>query len=123
MIPKIEVRTEVIPAYAVLHLSGFVNTYAEEAIEEEVRRLLDMRCPYVLLDFGNVEHINSAGITILIGLAARVQDQGGRLGAYGLNEHYRKIFRMVGLEEFIRVGSDREVLLEGMKSPAEGDEN
>lgn len=110
------VHTEIVPAYAILRLSGQINTLAEEQIEGEFQKMLDMKCPLVLLDFTAVEHINSAGITILIGLAARVNDQGSRLGAFGLSEHYQKIFHMVGLDEYIHVGQDVETVLTDLKS-------
>lgn len=113
---QIKVRTELIPAYAVVHLSGFLNTFAEATVEAEIGKLLEMRCPVVLLRFAEVEHINSAGITILIGVAMRIKEAGGKLGAYDLSEHYRKIFHMVGLDEYILMGEDRESLLGQLRS-------
>ena len=112
----ITIQTDLIPAYAVLHLKGSINTFAEEIIENEILPLSEKHCPFVILDFSEVNHINSAGITILIGVAARVQEEGGRLAAYGLSDHYRKIFSMVGLDEFIRLGENRETLLQQWQS-------
>ncbi len=117
---QIQVQSEIIPAYGVLHLSGYINTIAEEEIELEVQRLLEMKCPYLLLDFEQVEHINSAGITILIGIAARVGEIGGRLGAYGLNQHFQKIFHMVGLDEYILIGQKQQDVLEKLKKEDSG---
>ena len=116
MTKQITVNTEIIPAYAVIRLYGHVNTFAEGAIEGEINRLIDMRCPLVVLDFTGVENINSAGITILIGLAERMKDAEARLGAFGLTDHYRKIFKMVGLEEYITVNEDLDSMLEQWQS-------
>ncbi len=111
MSESIQVVTKIVPAYAALHLKGHINTFAEEPIQGEIEKLLEMKCPLILMDFSEVEHINSAGITILIGEAGRVRDRGAQLAAYGLSEHYRKIFLMVGLEEFILLGEDGESLV------------
>lgn len=108
---EISVTTELIPSYAVVHLSGSINTSAEEEIESEIARMIEAKCPVVLLDCTHVEHINSAGITILIGVAARLRDKGMILAAYGLSEHYRRIFQMIGLADYIVLGKDRESLL------------
>ncbi len=116
MAKQMTVQTELVPAYAVIQLTGFLNIFAEGDIESEIERLLEMRCPFVLLDFQQVEHIDSAGITILVGVAARVRDAQTRLAAYGLSPHYRKIFHMVGLEDYILVGEDRESLLSQWRS-------
>jgi len=117
MAKQITVQTELVPAYAVIRLAGFLNIFAEGDVEAEVSRLLEMRCPLVLLDFGQVEHIDSAGITILVGLAARMRDAQAQLAAYGLSPHYRKIFHMVGLDDYIVVGEDRESLLSQLRFP------
>lgn len=113
---SVEVVTKIVPAYATLRLKGHINTFAEEPIQVEIDQLMEMGCPLVLMDFSQVEHINSAGITILIGEAGRIRDRGAQLAAYGLSEHYRKIFLMVGLEEFILMGEDGDSLVHQWRS-------
>jgi anti-anti-sigma factor len=113
---EMKIETRIVPAYAEIQLTGFINTFSEEKIEGEVKGLLDMGCPFILLDFSRVENINSAGITILIGIAAQVRDSGAVLAGYGLSSHYRKIFRMVGLEKYITLGESRQQLLDSWKN-------
>ena len=110
------VRTELVPAYAVIHLTGAFNIFIEEDIEREFSELLELKCPLILLDFIQAEHINSAGITILVGIAARAREAGVCLTAYGLSDHYRKIFQMVGLQDYITLGENRESLLKEYRS-------
>lgn len=57
----------------------------------------------MLLDFSKVEYINSSGIALLISLVREARKHGGAVRARGLSEHYRKIFRMVGLSEHIQI--------------------
>ena len=56
---------------------------------------------FVVLDFRQVEYINSAGMSVLITLLTRSQKAGLELRAFGLSSHYQKIFDMVGLLKYI----------------------
>ena len=57
----------------------------------------------IVLDFGDMEYMNSGGIGLLVTLLVRVQRQGQRLLAVGLNEHYRQIMTLTRLDEAIGV--------------------
>lgn len=97
---------------AILHLKGDLTTFAEETVESEFNKLLEDGCRFCVFDFSLVEYINSPGIAILIQVVSAMREQGGRIGAYGLNEHYKKIFRMVGLSQYIEQGDSREEVLQ-----------
>lgn len=60
----------------------------------------------ILLDFTSVDYINSGGIALLIGLLRSARTNACTMRARGLSEHYRKIFRMVGLNEYIDILPD-----------------
>jgi anti-sigma B factor antagonist len=47
--------------------------------------------------------MNSGGIGLLVTLLVRVQRQGQRLRAIGLNDHYRQIFSLTRLDEAIGI--------------------
>jgi anti-anti-sigma factor len=60
----------------------------------------------VVLDFGELEYMNSGGIGLLVTLLVRAQRGGGRLVATGLSEHYRQIFSLTRLDEAIEILDD-----------------
>lgn len=84
-----------------LRLSGDITSEGEE----EFKKILPLNDQYapVVLDFAGVDYINSAGLALLIGLVRRCRESGRPVGAVNLSGHYRKIFHMVGLNDYITV--------------------
>ena len=58
------------------------------------------------LDFKGVPYINSTGIAVIVGLLARARRNGQKLGARGLSEHYRQIFEITRLADFMTILDD-----------------
>jgi anti-anti-sigma factor len=61
---------------------------------------------HILLNFSDLEYMNSSGIGLLVTLLIRVQRQKQRLAAFGLTEHYRQIFDLTRLNEAILIYPD-----------------
>lgn len=60
----------------------------------------------VVLDFTNLEYMNSTGIGLLVTTLVRAQRSSVRLLACGLSDHYREIFSLTRLDEAIPVFGD-----------------
>lgn len=60
----------------------------------------------LLLNFSQVEYINSTGIGLLIGLLAQARQTGSRLIAYGLPSQYIEIFALTRLADFMQIFPD-----------------
>lgn len=84
-----------------LRLSGDITREAEEEFKK-ILPLDEISIP-VVLDFAGVDYINSAGLALLIGLVRRCRKTDRPVGAVCLSAHYRKIFYMVGLNDYITV--------------------
>ena len=50
----------------------------------------------ILLNFTDLEYMNSSGIGLLVTLAGPHQPPGAKLFAFGLTDHYRQIFELRG---------------------------
>lgn len=88
---------------AVLHLSGLIDSMAEPALQaayEEAERLSPQT---VTLDFSNVTYMNSTGIALIVSLLAQARAAQLPLVASGLSDHYREIFTMTRLSDFIEI--------------------
>lgn len=59
--------------------------------------------PTVALNFGGVEYINSTGIAIIVGLLAQARTDGHVVKAFGLSDHYREIFEITRLSDFMAI--------------------
>ena len=60
----------------------------------------------VLLDFAAVDYINSTGIALIVGLLARARADARAVSARGLSEHYREIFEITRLSDFMTILAD-----------------
>jgi anti-anti-sigma factor len=89
----------------VLVLSGEISSAAETGLHaayEEVRE-----APVVLLDFAGVDYINSTGIALIVGILAEARRSHQEVRARGLAEHYREIFRITRLSDFMTILDDQ----------------
>ncbi len=66
----------------------------------------------VILNFTEVTYINSAGIAVLIRLAQTGLKAGITLYAFGINAHYQKMFRLIGLTDYMMVYPDEYALMQ-----------
>ena len=60
----------------------------------------------IVLNFTELSYMNSGGIGLLVTLLVRANRRSQRLLAYGLSDHYRKIFGLTRLDEVISVHDD-----------------
>jgi anti-anti-sigma factor len=67
--------------------------------------------PRVVLDFAAVEYINSTGLAVIVQLLARARAQGCDVHAVGLSDHYREIFEITRLADFVTLHQDRSAAL------------
>lgn len=92
----------------VIALRGDVDREAERelfAAWEAARKLPEGR---VLLDFREVSYINSTGIAVVVGLLARARADRRPLGVFGLTDHYRHVFEITRLIDFMDIYPDAE---------------
>ena len=60
----------------------------------------------VVLDFSDLDYMNSGGIGLLVTLLVRAQRAGQALMAVGLSDHYRQILALTRLDEAIAIHDD-----------------
>jgi anti-anti-sigma factor len=101
------------PGGAVLDLRGEINGFAQEALDAAYTEAEAQDPEAILLNFEGVDYINSTGIALIVGLLARARTSKRRLLAYGLSEHYVRIFDITRLSDFVSVFPDEESALSG----------
>ena len=89
---------------AVIDLTGEVSAAAEQKLLEAYAQTGGTAV--VLLDFSAVDYINSTGIALIVGLLAQARTAGQEVQARGLAEHYREIFRITRLSDFMTILDD-----------------
>ena len=98
----------------VLDLSGDLRGESREDLEAAYGDAVAREPQAVVLNFTAVDYIDSTGIALLVGLLARTRRDGRALSAYGLTAHYREIFAITRLSEFIHVYDDEPSALGGV---------
>jgi anti-anti-sigma factor len=90
----------------VLDISGELRGDARDDLEAAYADAAAREPQVVVLNLTDVDYMDSTGIALLVGLLARTRRDGRELSAYGLSDHYREIFAITRLSEFIHVYDD-----------------
>src|SRR5215210_6348030 len=100
------------PGVAVIDLTGEINGFAQDALDAAYAEAESNDPEAILLNFEEVDYINSTGIALIVGLLARARASKRRLLACDLSEHYVEIFNITRLSDFISVFPDEESAVE-----------
>ena len=90
-------------AASVIEIHGEVTAFAEEALMEAYTEASDGNTKAVIIDFNDLEYMNSSGIGLLVTLLIRANRKKQKLMVIGLNDHYRQIFQLTRLDEAIGI--------------------
>ena len=90
----------------VLDLSGDLRGDARDDLEAAYADASTREPQTVVLNLTGVDYMDSTGIALLVDLLARTRRDGRELSAYGLSDHYREIFAITRLSEFIHLHDD-----------------
>jgi len=87
----------------VMVMVGEINGLANAAMDAAYQKAQETSPTAIVLDFSQVEYINSTGIALVVGLLAKARAAHISLKAVGLSEHYREIFTITRLSDFIEI--------------------
>jgi anti-anti-sigma factor len=105
--PKITITArQVANTISILDIQGELTAFAEEALVAAHKAASSDGAQTILLNFTEMESMNSAGASLLIIFLAQVQRQKQRLLAYGLAEPYQDAFALTQLDEAIGLYAD-----------------
>jgi anti-sigma B factor antagonist len=100
--PELHFRTEKVGRSLVLSLSGEVTSSSEKAVQTAHDELNDLGLEVIIIDFSQVNYINSAGMAVLITLLTKMRHQGQQLLFTRLSDYFLKIFTTIGLTRYSR---------------------
>jgi anti-anti-sigma factor len=92
-------RSDGIP---VVDLVGDIDANAEVALQAAWDEAAS-GATAVILDFSRTSYINSTGIALIVQLLANARARNIALTARGLSEHYRTIFEITRLADFMQI--------------------
>ena len=101
---------------AIIDLTGEINASAEAMLnsahsEASEKTPDEVPIKGVLLNFAGVDYINSTGIALIVGLLAKARQSHTPLMTCGLSDHYREIFEITRLSDFMSISVDEETAI------------
>jgi anti-anti-sigma factor len=97
----------------VIDLTGDLNSSAEDALNEAYAQATGSGAGAVVLNFEGAAYINSTGIALIVGLLAQARANRVQVKAFGLTEHYREIFEITRLSDFMTITDDEDRAVSG----------
>lgn len=99
------------PATSVIDIQGEMTGFAENSLMDAYNQANNGQVNNLILNFEDLDYMNSSGIGLLVTLLIRAQRKNQRVMAVGLNEHYQQIFELTRLDEAIGMyGTEAEAL-------------
>jgi anti-sigma B factor antagonist len=109
--PETSVRMDVrkaSPTASIIDIHGDMSAAAEDVLMQAYAEVNTPTTRTVILNFSDLDYMNSSGIGLLVTLLIRVNRQKQQLRAYGLSEHYVHIFELTRLNEAISICNTEE---------------
>lgn len=91
------------PKTSIIDISGELTAAAESGLMDTYTRASQPTTRTVILNFTNLQYMNSSGIGLLVTFLIRANRNKQKVLAYGLSEHYRHIFELTRLNEAISI--------------------
>ena len=93
---------------ALIDLVGDVNAAAADNLDHAWAEATADGPDAVVLNFAGTGYINSTGIALIVGLLAKARAGGLPIRAFGLSPHYREIFEITRLADFLAITGDED---------------
>lgn len=97
--------------YAVIYTDGYVNNLGGEKIGETARLLLDQGVKKLVLNMEKSTVVNSIGVSILIELIERIQEEEGKICFCNLTKVIAKTFTIMGLAQSAGMAESEEAAI------------
>ena len=105
------ISNEQIRGIPVLKLSGRLDAYTASAVEQLFEAIPTAPLPYMILDFSNVDFIDSTGLATLVIGMKRCRQHNGELVLCNVRATVRTIFDLTRLDKvFMLSGTQEEAI-------------
>ncbi len=98
---------------AILDLPARIDASTEQALNDAYAEATSGSPTRIVLNFSGVDYLSSTGIALIVGILARSRKEGRQISASGLSDHYREIFEITRLADFMRIFPDERAAISG----------
>jgi anti-anti-sigma factor len=114
MLHRNEIKLEQHGSVTLLDIQGDITAFSEPFLNEAYEDADNQGANNILLKAERDIYINSGGIAVLIQILAQTKQNNQLIGITGISDHFKKIFRMVGITRFAKIYDTVEEALEMM---------
>lgn len=108
------------PAAAIFQVKGRLDATSTPELEKKVLLSLEKGVRHLVMDFSELEYINSAGLRILVMVYQRLNPRGGRVIICGVRDYIAEIFDISGYNRIFSMQSDMRVALRELDPTPDG---
>lgn len=94
------------PSAAVFQVKGRIDASSTPELEKRVLHGLERGVRHLVLDFSELEYINSAGLRVLVMSYQRLSPLGGRVIICGVRDYIAEIFDISGYNRIFSMHPD-----------------
>ncbi len=108
-----EVTVKEVNEVSVLSFEGNLDTNTAPQAQAQIDQLIDGGSVKILINFDNLNYINSAGLRVLLATAKKLKAASGDLKICGLNQTVQEVFDISGFSSILSVVATEEDALAG----------
>lgn len=97
----LEVSAKMERTTGVISLAGYIAAAAETPMLKAYDDMTQQGAKEIRLHCSPGIILTSTGIAVLISIVSKARKRSQRVTASGLSEHYKKIFTMIGLSDYV----------------------
>ncbi|MGD9249598.1 MAG: STAS domain-containing protein [Desulfobacterales bacterium] len=90
-------------AVTVLDIRGDITAFSQATFGKAYLKANEQGAEKILMKIEKKAYINSGGIAVLIQILAQTRSNDQRVAITGISEHFKKIFKMVGITKFAEI--------------------
>ncbi len=87
----------------ILELDGRLDSNTLKEIEDTLPHLIEIGEKNILIDFSQLDYINSAGLRVLILAGKKLRKTGGRIVLCAMQDYIREVFDISGFSNFFAI--------------------
>ena len=97
-----------------LYLKGSLDNNNAQSLEDNLVKLIDDGARQLIIDCSQIEHIDNAGLRVLLNVAKRVLNVDGRIALHSPSQPAKEIFERTGFSMVARIYDTREEAIAGV---------
>jgi anti-anti-sigma factor len=97
---------------------GYVNDLGAESLEHASEQVLDKGLKKLVVNFSDMQYINSIGASVFIGIVQKTIENEGQLCFTNMKKVHQDVFELLGITKHVRVFKEEQDALSFLNEKA-----